>query len=657
MSFISEARSVFGHSFVALDGEGVIGDEYALLDSSYHAHPRLYTGKRLTTLECLDWLWNLAREVGYAKFIIYGGRYDYDNWIRDIPDLETIKTYASGDMVRFGPYGVVYKRGYVWEVRRIASESPFRYDRIRVTDPFFGRKVDVIGVKVSDVAPFWQKRFTVALDDTLGDEAANRTLIEQGKVARGSFTHENIEWLSSYNRSEVDNLARMAVRLDDWFDSVDIRPDAYNGPGAAAKAVLRRFRPYEHAGRRVSKNRPGAYVATGWNVTEMLKAACSAYAGGRNQILWLGMTDKVWSYDINSAYPDAMTKLPCLSHGRWIRTYRLVKGKFGIYRVRYKASLTMPFYPFFWRDSDGSIAYPSNFQERWMYDCELEMGLTIDPDGICIMEGRYWEPTICENPNPFWFVRKLSEDRLSYKLRKMHGPSTALKLPLNSLYGSIAQARGASDFVKAPWTQQILWAGWITAYTRSKLTLAAMLAPESIVHMATDGLIACSPLPLAFGDSLGEWEQETLTDVMLVQYGIYFSKEKNRWRGFMLEEEDIPEFRERIKAAWLSNWRSIAVNQRLFVTSALVANGQYPFEDFCRWYDVPRTLNLDVDTSFEQGQVTGVDRLYPIHDMTKYYGSKIGSSTLYKPKWGVGGGFPWEERDAIDEGFEVAAST
>lgn len=656
-TYLQETRSVYENYFVAIDGEGFAGDEYGLLDSSFDPYPRLYTGKRLTSMECLDWLWGLAKYVGYAKFVIYGGRYDFDNWVRDLPDLAAIKEYVDGNMVRIGPYGIVWQKGYKFEIRKIVSEKPFRYDRIAVTDPCLGNRVDKIGVTVWDVQPFWQSKFSEALKDTLGDRAIDTSLIEAGKTARGTFTHDNIEWVSRYNKAECHNLAWMMVELDKWFESVGVKPDAYNGPGAAAKAVLRQYKPQEHAGRRMRRNRPKDYVFPGWSGGDALRAARSAYAGGRNQLLKLGYKPGTsWSYDINSAYPHATTMLPCLSHGRWKRTTEFVPGAFGLYLVRYKASREMPFYPFFWRTDKGTIIYPSDFNDRWMYDCELEAGLAIDPNGVCIKEGRIWIPEICENPNPFWWVRLLSSDRLLFKQRGMKGPSVALKLPLNSLYGSIAQARGSLGFAQAPWTQQILWAGWITAYTRAKLTLAANCAPNEIYHMATDGLICGVQLALPIGNGLGEWEEDVLTDLSLVQYGVYFSKEKNRWRSFDLSTDDVEQFVERIHAAWKTKWRSLDVRQRLFVTSSLVANGQRQFNEWCGWEDAQRTLNLDIDTPFEMGAVKSLDRLYEVHDMTRHHQWALGPSALYEPKWGSGSGFPWEDRDALDDAFEVATA-
>jgi len=181
-----------------------------------------------------------------------------------------------------------------------------------------------------------------------------------------------------------------------------------------------------------------------------------------------------------------------------------------------------------------------------------------------------------------------------------------------------------------------------------------MCDPDNIYHLATDGLICGFKLPLKLGNSLGEWEEETLTDLSLVQYGVYFAQERSRWRGFDLAEDDVPSFIQQIHTSWDSKWRSVATKQRLFVTSSLVASGQKSYDEWCTWQDAQRTLNLDVDSPYEQGSVHGLDRLYPVRDMTRYYNLEMGISALYNPKWGVGENFPWEERDSVEDAFVAA---
>src|SRR6185312_6510244 len=52
--------------------------------------------------------------------------------------------------------------------------------------------------------------------------------------------------------------------------------------------------------------------------TPLLDAARSSYYGGWFEIFAHGHIPEVtWEYDINSAYPAIISRLPCLSHGRW----------------------------------------------------------------------------------------------------------------------------------------------------------------------------------------------------------------------------------------------------------------------------------------------------------------------------------------------------
>src|SRR6266446_3469112 len=262
-----EPISCYGNYFVGIDGEGFEDADstrngYGLLDSSMDDYARLYTGTRLTTEECLGWLWGLAQHSGYCVFSMFGARYDFDNWMRTALDFEQIKRYAQGQPIRVGNWLIIHQDRFKFELRKIRDEDTskaeyatdrYAYSRIQAK---MGGKVyrDMQGVQFWDVAPFWQTSFIKALDMTLDkDKVIERELIEEGKEARGTFTHENIEWVSRYNKAECHNLAWMCVELDKWFKAAGVKPLHYNGPGSAAKAMLRTYQPYLHAGRRVDK--------------------------------------------------------------------------------------------------------------------------------------------------------------------------------------------------------------------------------------------------------------------------------------------------------------------------------------------------------------------------------------------------------------------
>jgi hypothetical protein len=662
-----EPISEYGNYFVGIDGEGV-GNDYALLDSSLDDYPRLYTGSRLTTRECLDWLWGLGTHAGYCTFVLFGAGYDYNNWLRDLP-FEDVQKLANGQLVRFENYLILWQQRFKFEIRKVArdnpasSPEPYVYERIR-TSRGEGQRTDYIGLTFWDVLPFWQSSFVKALDMTLKERSIERTLIEEGKEARGTFTHENIEWVSQYNKAECHNLAWMMVELDKWFRQSSIKPMFYNGPGSAAKALLRTHATYLHAGRRIaSKTRKVSsmvqeYIFPGADSPRAMQIrALSAYAGALNRQLMIGYhPGRAYQYDIISAYPAGELRLPCLSHGHWARVSRFDPHAFGLWKVRYRASKKMLLYPYFWRSPDGSIEYPFAFDERWMHTDELACGLYLDPAGTRVVDGWKWIPSECDNPRPFWWIADAFKQRQQWKKEGNDGASNGLKLPLNSTYGSIAQARGGTP-QRPPWSQQILWAGAITAYTRTRLRLAFELNPSAIVHLATDGIISLEPLPLALGSGLGEWEETTLTDLTVVQYGIYAAREKHRERGFRLSDSEIPDFVARVHDMWRTgHWNSLSVTQKLFVTCGLVAMSEARYDEWCTWKDVTKLIELDQASVFKMGHVAGVPGMWRVADaLRSTMPEGVGSSAPYVPKWGRGEDFPreWRVADEMEAAMAV----
>jgi hypothetical protein len=676
-----EPISVYGNYFIAIDGEGIKND-YVLLDSSLSDYARLYTGQRLTTLQCLDWLYNLAWHAGYGVFVLYGAGYDFNNWMRDIPFAD-VKRLANSQMVRVGNYLVQWQPHFKFELRLIRDEdeskpeySDKRYIYKHIKTRLGDEREDYIGIKFWDVLPWWQTSFENALDLTLKDgRAIERDLITAGKEARGTFTHDNIEWVSRYNKAECLNLAYMMCELDAWFKTVGIKPRYYNGPGSAAKFLLASNAPWMHAGRKIEhtatniSQKVREYIFPGADhAHSMLQRALSAYAGALNKQLQIGYHPGItYQYDIVSAYPYWMRNLPCLSHGEWRRTREFDSKAFGLWKVRYHASRTMPCYPFFWRTGNDTIEYPFAFGERWCHTSEVAAALAVDGAGVTVLDGWVWTPDICDDPYPFWWVTNLFAARKAYKAAGNEGASIGLKLPLNSLYGSVAQARGGT-IGRPPWTQQLLWSGAITAATRTRLYLAHRLNPDATVHMATDGIISTEPLPLRIGDGLGDWEETQLTNLTVVQYGIYAAESCNcgkhpstpwhhRERGFTLKDDEVPEFVRRVHEMWRTGtWQSLAIMQQLFVTCGLVAMSEKRYDEWCTWQQQQKLIELEQASIFKIGHVNGVPGMEAVRDAS-FSMKTLGASKAYTPKWGKGENFPreWYREDTIQEAMEVTA--
>lgn len=651
-----------------------MGDDYVLLDSSVDSYPRLYTGERLHTRDILDWLWELAKspDARGKDFVLYGASYDFNNWCR-IFGLSNVKLLASGGYIFCGPYVVQWMSGYKFEIRKLAL--PGKKGTLRgwkakragvnhkdVEEIGYQRLPDGrVGLVFWDVLPFWQCKFTDALAKTFGSIP---TLIEEGKAARGSFVHDKIEWVSKYNKLECTLLVSMMEHLRDWFKVVDIDLRSWNGPGAGAKALLRSHPVHEHNGRVLSKDgrKAKGYLCP----SEVLDAALGSYAGGRNQLLKIGTVDHAYEYDIISAYPSAMCDLPCLTHGEWEHVTEYDQYSFGVWKVSYESTLPIHdyanLYPLFARShKTGQIHYPYRVEDRWAHTVEVNSALRYDPDGVTIQEGWVWRPWICDYAKPLSWVRDVFKQRLWYKANHQEGASLALKLCLNSLYGSIAQARGGT-LDKPPPTQQLLWAGAITAAIRAKLLDAAKSAEADICHMATDGIISLSPLKVDIGEDLGQWEAKELHNVMLVQYGVYFADEKSRYRGFSIPDDDVKKFRSQIEDRWTGKggYYELAVPQNYFVTAALVAQGLAPYDDWCTWQSRNERLDLWSDDAEFMVKRPKIGELHNFREMLSPSGERLWTanpetrfdSAPHEPKWGAGVSFPQES--ALEDAYAVA---
>lgn len=629
-----------------VDGEGV-GNDYVLLDSNVE-YPRLYTGSRLATTDIFGWVHGLLRnkETAGKEVVLYGAGYDFNNWCRDF-SFDDVCRLHRGQPVFYGEWIVQWQQGYKFILGRKNGKAAAR-----------NRSV----ISVFDVLPFWQKSFVKALDMTLHEVPE---LITAGKDARGSFTHDNIEWVSEYNKLECELGVKMCTELKAWFRKAGVNLRTWNGPGAAAKALLLANRDspiFLHNGREYDGSSRTAYAGVGKYLCpdEVLQAALSAYAGGRNQIHLVGRTEEAYEHDVISAYPWAMLYLPCLTHGKWEKVKRFEPRSFGLWNISYTAS-DVSIYPFFHRDaSDGSIHYPSRVTNRWAHTSEVASALRHDRNGVRIDSGWVWRPAAnCSLHRPLaWLGRKFL-DRKNYKAVGEIGAATALKLAMNSVYGSFAQAKGGS-IDDPPWSQQLLWAGAITAAIRARLYDAAMLSPDTIIHMATDGIISTKPLPVRVGEALGDWETSTLRNATFVQYGVYFGttedgKRKERTRGFYLSTEQKEEFLARVHSAWGKGGGYIETwyDMDYFVTAGLVAQGIEPYSDWCHWKTRSEKATVVPEDYYTRMSryPTAIHELVPMIETGNEYET---DSAPYEPKWGKGFDFPYADIEA-DERLKANA--
>jgi DNA polymerase type B, organellar and viral len=346
------------------------------------------------------------------------------------------------------------------------------------------------------------------------------------KAKRGQFKASQRDQILKYCRQELEAL----VELMQAFRSCHIAAGlpaltSLYGPGAIANSLLKSHHIQNHM------------LATDG---ELNQAALRAYAAGRIERLRYGNFEgPVKIYDINSAYPYSIARLPSLKAG-W-KHYRHTKSKqpiepipMSLYRVRL-FSHDRYASPLFYRKGMAKsrpIFFPNpkgtNYIECWIWTPEYEnllnLGFRFRLIEACIFQGD-------TNSQPFKWLQDLYQRRLEYK--EAGNPAEKnLKLAYNSIYGKFVQQAGYKIKREIPKWHQIEWGGYVTSECRSRL-YAAMhsINFDGVVGVETDSIIVSgdkSP-EIKLTNQLGDWGVSDFDGITYIQSGVYWLKSNGEW--------------------------------------------------------------------------------------------------------------------------------
>lgn len=476
--------------FIAVDGEGITVDGhhiYTLLAASDGTYIEDYKG--LPMLRCFDYLLSLAgKDQTIVSFSFY---YDITMiLIRDIHPA-ALKSLRSNGFCHIGggPKGLTYRVEYL-------KRKLLKISLGKVIDSGQKRVFRTVkSVTVYDVIGFFQCSFVNAL---MNWGIANRKDLEdmiEMKDARDAFALRPAKEIRDYNYQECIRLVEIMNRLVEKLYVLGVTLKSFHGAGAVANAVLKKHGA-EH------------YLPPSVHVSNL-----SAYFGGRIQTLQLGRFENVYSYDIRSAYPYAMSKLP-----RFFKTEPYLTtdgiGDFDIIKLKWNCFDRITPFPF--RYADKSIQFHSSGQ-GYYHACEYFAALEVlGPKNIEVEE--VWHIQYDSSDHPFSWIDDYYQLRAMFRAAKdeVH---IAIKLALNSLYGKTAQKIGYRG--KAPKYRSYMVAGAITAKCRSMLYTATAQNMDACIMFATDGIASTDQLSLSLGENLGEWEESIYDYLDVYQAGFY----------------------------------------------------------------------------------------------------------------------------------------
>jgi hypothetical protein len=384
-------------------------------------------------------------------------------------------------------------------------------------------------VKIWDVWSFFMTSFVVACTQYGVDL---NDIVTGGKNSRSSFKLDELETkILPYWKEENDKAVELLESLRSSLYSANLLITQWHGPGAIASYSLRKHRMGD------AMQKPPEKV---------LRASQYAYGGGRFELFKVGRANQpVYEYDINSAYPYAISQLPDLSNGWWEHVEKPSSiERFGVYRITWKQNPYRPMgnllrpHPFLYRNSKGLISYPC-IVDTWVWSPELWR--THKFPGLEIQEG--WVFHEGTDTRPFGWLAENYELRRQYKAAGNQA-QYALKLQMNSMYGKMAQRVGWNEeHNTAPKWHQLEWAGWVVSYCRAMVFQASLLAGPGLVAYETDAVFSTNPIDFrkgtqgyTEGNGLGNWEATTFDDFIYLQSGCRFGLVNGEWqakyRGF-----------------------------------------------------------------------------------------------------------------------------
>ena len=553
--------------FCSIDGEAHRETEHNSTYSFLRAYglPPLIRRSGLTTLEIFEYLYRIPPGVIIVGFVL---NYDWENWLKDIPD-DAYK-FLTGDMdmdIQPGDaaeWEVVTKTDkegntkilnntILWEGYTISyfPKKIFALSKIGYTGKPWVRKI-------LDVWGYCQSSFVKACIDWQVATQEEMAEIEEGKGKRDVFSWEELAYITKYNLWELEKMITLAENIFRGIDDacriaeLPIRPTGYDlyGPGAIARKLLKKTGWPNNLGRTgIPTKAMEDFLETIEQAVdqqkEYLKAfpIIASYYGGRIESACTGRFKKVYDYDLHSAYPSAVVRLPFFPgkmvwkkflHYEGCMNWIKAKRPIGMVYVMWSFPKGWNWYPFPTRQKKyHNVFYPNNGQ-GWICTPELFAALDSIEDAEKYIKV-YMTWTIPgkygfgggERPLPDNLKSETSKYiELMYKVRaaikkQQPGGQLALKLILNSMYGKLLQQIGAS--LAKPGLFHDLVASWITSWTRAMIYrgIAPHRKGKTIVSIQTDGILTKKKLDLKLSPDLADWEFEELKDYRQLLPGLY----------------------------------------------------------------------------------------------------------------------------------------
>lgn len=468
------------HHINALDGETLDGYVKVLCDDTGHVlEPN-------NVDEIFEFM--TQRRFRSGNNFFYNIRFDYQSILKYLDKDILFDLYTNGK-TEYKDYRIKYIPKRLFSITK--NKHVHRYFDLA---QFYEMSLEAAALKYTKM---------IKNEDNL-----DRTLIGTSQ----DYWDEHHDDIVKYCTQDARITAQLGVKLRDTLvNKVGLLPQAYISKAGLSKEYFRRNCKIP-----VIRDIP----------ISVLGIFLNAYSAGRFEVIRKGFIPNCIAVDINSAYSKAITELPDVTKGVWRKVTKYsADALVGCYLVKID-SMYMRAGPHRFRLKNGLILYPIG--EYYTYITNWEMKVLKDDAYIKVIRG--WE--YYDNNPIFPFQNQINK---LYKLKsetpKSEYEYDLYKKIMNSLYGSFYEKRKSGNEYISGKLFNPVYATLITAYCRMMVWKIIRDYEDSIVSVATDGIIMDKKPKIPYSKKLGEWSVEGKGEVVIIRSGLYRIGDKVRERG------------------------------------------------------------------------------------------------------------------------------
>ncbi len=260
--------------------------------------------------------------------------------------------------------------------------------------------------------------------------------------------------------------------------------------------------------------------------------AWNAYAGGRIELVERGYNKQSFIYDINSAFPFALTLVPELTKGKWIQSNEIQDNVvIGFFKIKANIPLTKHITPFPFKVR-SKLIYPVG--EFITFVTLAELRACEDSSWYEILDS--WQ--YCDS-NPYYPYKKPIKEmyRQRQELKNQGNPlEQPFKIILNAIYGKTGQT--TDNKMGNIFNPAIV--STITGIARAMLYSCIMKhgIEKEVIMMYTDSICSKKKLDLD-SKEMGEFSSDFEGSIYALQSGFYAKNdiwEKSRGIGSIGDE-------------------------------------------------------------------------------------------------------------------------